>query len=66
MAIDNNVVFINGNATKDVELRKTSSGDDIASMTVAVNGYNDRVSYIDTILWGKNAEIASKYVTKGK
>lgn len=55
-----------GNVTRDIELKKTNSGKNVASFTVAVNGRNDETDFIDCVAWEKAAEILAKYVTKGK
>ena len=64
--MDINSVNITGRATKDVELKNTNSGKSVATISVAVNGMNEEVSYFDVICWNKTAEIVSEYVTKGK
>lgn len=60
-----NVTVISGRLTKDIELRTTNSGKEVASGTLAVNGFNEEVSFIDIVMWGKTAEVASKYTSKG-
>mgnify|MGYP002796536441 CR=1 FL=1 len=59
-----NRVIIIGNLTKDVELRKTSSGKSVSTITVAVND-RDKTVYVDCVLWDKSAENTEKYCGKG-
>ena len=59
-----NRVIIIGNLTKDVELRKTSSGKSVSTITVALND-RDKTVYIDCVLWDKTAENTEKYCGKG-
>lgn len=65
MADLNNVNLI-GRATKDVEVRTTTNGTNVAEISLAVNGYKDEASFFELVAFGKTAEIAGKYVTKGK
>ena len=61
-----NSVAITGRLVRDVELKTTQSGANITNITLAVNGYKDGdTSYIDCVLFGNTAEIASKYLSKG-
>lgn len=61
-----NSINITGRATKDVELKTTQSGKNVATVSIAVNGMNDEVSYFDVVCWNKTAEIVAQYVNKGK
>lgn len=60
-----NVTVLSGRLTKDIELRTTTSGKEVANGTLAVNGFNEQVSYIDIVMWGKTADVARKYTSKG-
>lgn len=60
-----NVTVLSGRLTKDIELRTTTSGKEVANGTLAVNGFNEEVSFIDVVFWGKTADVASKYTSKG-
>lgn len=60
-----NVTVLSGRLTKDIEVRTTTSGKEVANGTLAVNGFNEEVSFIDVVFWGKTAEVASKYTSKG-
>ena len=65
--------IITGNLTRDPELRATSGGSSVCSISVAVNRvYRDasgeqkeEVSFIDCSAWGKLAEMISQYAKKG-
>jgi single-strand DNA-binding protein len=64
--MDLNQVSIIGRAVKDVELRTTHNGKNIATISVASNAQGERTNFFDVIVFDKLAEIASKYVKKGK
>jgi len=63
-----------GNLTRDPELRTTPSGQSVANIGVATNRvWFDKnhqkqtdVEFHNVVLWGKLAEIASRYLSKGK
>jgi len=69
-----NKVFILGNLTRDPELRTTPAGQSVASFGVATNRiWNDKngqrqteVEFHNVVAWGKLAETASRYLSKGK
>jgi single-strand DNA-binding protein len=67
----NKVVLI-GRSTKDAELRNTTTGKQVTTFTLAVdrdfkNAQGEReADFLPCVVWGKLAEIAGKYVTKGK
>jgi single-strand DNA-binding protein len=58
-----------GNLTSDVELKqiKDKDGKDlfVANVTVAVNGRDDKATYIPITVWGKDAVNLEKYNNKG-
>lgn len=68
-----NKVFIIGRLTADPELRTTPGGLSVTSFGVATNRvWNDKsgsrqeeVEYHPVVVWGKQAEIASQFLTKG-
>ena len=64
--MDLNSVIITARATKDTELKTTQSGTNTATISAAVNGMKDEVSYFDVVCFGKTAEIAAQYAIKGK
>lgn len=62
-------VVVVGNLGKDPEIRSTPSGKKIASFSLAVDqGYGDskKTEWINCIAWEKLAELAEKYLKKGK
>jgi single-strand DNA-binding protein len=68
-----NKVFLIGNLTRDPELRTTPKGTAIGTFSLAVNrtyrdesgAAHDETTYVDIEAWGKQAELVSKYLTKG-
>lgn len=71
MASYNRVVLV-GNLTRDVELRYTPSGTAVTDLSIAINDrvkrneqWVDEVSYFDVTLWGRTAEVAGEYLSKG-
>src|SRR3990167_8293286 len=69
-----NKVFVLGNLTRDPELRQTPSGQNVATIGVATNrmwtdkGGNKQtqVEFHNVVLWGRLAEIANQYLSKGR
>jgi single-strand DNA-binding protein len=69
-----NKVILLGNAGQDAEARSTSAGKSVANFSLAINqsfhdkkdGNVQRVEWVRCVAWGKLAEIAEKFVTKGK
>ena len=67
-----NKVVLLGNLTRDPEVRYTPSGTAVASFAIAVNRRykqgdetKDEVSYIDIVVFGKQAEACGQYLNKG-
>ncbi len=65
MAQDLNTVTLLGRITKDLELKTGTSGTTILGFTLANNGRNDQVSFIDCVAFGKPAELINQYCQKG-
>jgi single-strand DNA-binding protein len=73
MASFNQVTLV-GNLTRDPELRYTPGGTAVCDLSLAVNEkwkgkdgqMNEEVSFIDCTCWGKTAEVAAKYLSKGR
>ena len=70
---DINKVILVGRCTRDPELKSTPQGKHLCRFSLAsnesytINGEKkESVNYVDCIIWGKAAEIISKYLTKGK
>ena len=61
-----NKCFLIGNLTKDVELHETQSGKKVATLNIAVNGYNDTTDFFTINVWNIQAENCVKYLSKGK
>jgi single-strand DNA-binding protein len=72
MASFNRVILI-GNVTRDPELRYISSGTAVTDIGLAVNDrrknasgeWVEETTFVDVTLWGRTAEVAGEYVTKG-
>ena len=71
MASFNRVVLV-GNLTRDVELRRTPQGTAGTDVCLAVNErvkrndeWVDEANFFDITLWGRTAEVASEYLSKG-
>ena len=62
-----NHIAIMGRITKDIELRTTTNGTNVASFTVAVDRDFDKgkTDFIDCVAWRDKADFASKYFRKG-
>ena len=64
-----NKVILIGNATRDAELRHTSTGKPVSNIRLAtnrvVNG-QESTQFHTVICWDKLAEITSQYVKKGE
>ncbi len=61
-----------GNLTRDTELRYIPSGTAVTELGLAINEQEKRgdewiesVLFVDVTLWGKQAETAAQYLTKG-
>lgn len=69
-----NKVFLIGNLGRDPEVRSTPSGQPVANFTLATsrrwkdkNGQRqEQTEWHTIVVWGKQAEIAGQYLTKGK
>jgi single-strand DNA-binding protein len=72
MASFNRVILV-GNVTRDPELRYISSGTAVTDVGLAVNDrrknaageWVEETTFVDVTLWGRTAEVAGEYVTKG-
>ena len=68
-----NRVILMGNLTRDVQLRYTPSGTPVTEVGLAVNdrrkGQNgewiDETTFVDVTFWGRTAEVAAEYLSKG-
>lgn len=72
MASFNRVILI-GNITRDVELRYTPGGLPVTEVGLAVNDrrktasgeWIDETTFVDVTFFGRTAEVASEYLSKG-
>lgn len=60
----NNVSLV-GRLTKNIDLRKTNSGKDVASCTIAVQRDKETADFIPFVVWESNATYLAKYAEKG-
>lgn len=64
-----NRLILAGYLASDVELRYTQSGKAVASFRLAVNepGQDkDKALFLSVVVWEKQAEVVSQYLTKGR
>lgn len=70
-----NKVMLIGNLTRDPEVRYTPKGTAVCDIGLAVNRRfineatgerQEEVTYLDVVLWGKQAELAGQYLHKGR
>ena len=72
MASFNRVILI-GNLTRDIELRYLANGTAVTDIGLAVNEkrknangeWIEETTFVDVTLWGRTAEVASEYLSKG-
>src|SRR6267142_4890238 len=72
MASFNRVILL-GNLTRDVEVKYLQSGMAVADIGLAVNDrrknqageWVEEVTFVDITLWGRTAEVAGEYLSKG-
>ena len=68
-----NKVMLIGNLTRDPELRHTPKGTAVAELGLAINRVwnneqgqrQEETTFVDVTLWGRQAEVAQQYLTKG-
>jgi single-strand DNA-binding protein len=68
-----NRCILAGNLTRDVELKSTPSGTSVTEIGLAINErrktkegeYVDETTFVDITLWGRTAEVAAEYLSKG-
>jgi single-strand DNA-binding protein len=69
-----NKAILVGRLTRDPEMRTTSAGQTVASVSIATNRFwkdktgqrQDQTEFHNIVLWGRLAEIAGQYLTKGQ
>lgn len=68
-----NRVILMGNLTRDIQLRHTPGGTPVTEVGLAVNDrrknqsgeWVDETTFVDVTFWGKTAEVAAEYLSKG-
>lgn len=70
-----NLVVLIGNLTRNPEVRSTSTGSAVTTLSLAVNrrvkdsstgDYKEVTDFINVTVWGRQAENCEKYLTKGR
>lgn len=73
-AMNVNKVILVGRLTRDPEIRTTPTGQSVATLGMATNNFwtdksgqkQEKTEFHTVILWGRQAEIAGQYLTKGQ
>ncbi|MCI0369930.1 MAG: single-stranded DNA-binding protein [candidate division NC10 bacterium] len=69
-----NRVIVMGNLTRDPELRYTPSGAAVTSFGLGINrrfrdssgAPKEEVTFVEIVAWGKQAELCTEYLKKGR
>lgn len=69
-----NKVILVGRLTRDPEIRNTAGGQSVATLSLATNRFwkdksgqkQEKTEFHNVVLWGRLAEIAGQYLTKGQ
>jgi single-strand DNA-binding protein len=69
-----NKVMLIGNLTRDPELRYTPKGTAVADIGLAINRIwtneqnqrQEETTFVEVTLWGRQAELAQQYLSKGR
>ena len=72
MASFNKVILV-GNVTRDIDLRHIPSGTAVCDVGLAINDkrkgsdgqWVEETTFVDCTLWGRTAEVAAEYLSKG-
>jgi single-strand DNA-binding protein len=73
MSANLNLVVLVGNLTRDPEVRYIKSGTAVCDIGMAINDkrknangeWVEETTFVDVTLWGRTAEVAGEYLTKG-
>jgi single-strand DNA-binding protein len=73
MGASYNRVILIGNVTRDIEIKYLQSGMAVTELGLAVNDrrknqqgeWVDETTFVDVTLWGRTAEVAGEYLSKG-
>lgn len=60
-----NIISLSGNITKDIELRRTTSGKEVVTNVIAVRRDKDKTDFINFNVWNQQAVFLEKYAKKG-
>jgi len=63
--MDLNSLVITGRLTKDPVFKQLPTGSDCLEFTVAVNGYQDKATFFNTVMFGKGCKGLTPYLHKG-
>ncbi|MDO8565919.1 MAG: single-stranded DNA-binding protein [Candidatus Moranbacteria bacterium] len=69
-----NKAILVGRLTRDPDMRTTTSGQSVVTLSMATNNFwtdksgtkQEKTEFHNVVLWGRLAEIASQYLTKGQ
>jgi single-strand DNA-binding protein len=69
-----NILLLIGNLTRDPELRYTPKGTPVAELGLAISRVysgedgekKEETTFVEITLWGRQAELAGRYLTKGR
>lgn len=69
-----NKVILVGRLTRDPDMRTTPTGQSVATLSMATNNFwtdksgtrQERTEFHNVVLWGRLAEVAGQYLTKGQ
>jgi single-strand DNA-binding protein len=69
-----NKAILVGRLTRDPDMRTTTSGQSVATLSMATNNFwtdksgtkQEKTEFHNVVLWGRLAEIAGQYLTKGQ
>lgn len=69
-----NKAILVGRLTRDPDMRTTPSGQSVATLSMATNNFwtdksgtkQEKTEFHNVVLWGRLAEIAGQYLTKGQ
>lgn len=60
-----NKVILTGRLTKDIDLKKTSSGKDVANFSLAVKEGTAKTLFMNCTAWNNTATLMHQYLNKG-
>lgn len=73
MAANYNKVILMGNLVADPDLRTTPKGTQVCELRMAINRFvggdgerREEATFLDVTCWGRTAEIAGQYLSKGR